>query len=177
MRTLVLRNALIFMLALVLVSVTGCGADSGESDTATGTATSSGDVPAGQEAETPATAETEVSGMSDGFPADVPVHPGTVTGYEPMQVTDTTTVHQLTVESKASFEDVVDWYQNSLPTGWSVGYFEDIDDEGVEAKIALDGGDYTPASPDGLGGGALVGVQADDGTTLIVTTVTVMGTP
>ena len=175
MRTLLLRNALIFMLALVLVSATGCGADSGESDA--GTTTSSGDVPAEQEADMPATAETEVSGMPDGFPADVPVHPGTVTGYEPMQVTDTTTVHQLTVESKASFEDVVDWYQTALPAGWSVGYFEDIDDEGVEAKIALDGGDYTPASPDGLGGGVLVGVQADDDTTLIVTTVTVMGTP
>jgi hypothetical protein len=115
--------------------------------------------------------------MPTGFPSDVPVHPGTVVAYDPIQVTDTTTVHQLSVETAASFEDVTGWYQTALPAGWSVGYFEDVDDEGAEAKIALDGGDYTPADPDGVGGGVLVGVQAYESTTLIVTTVTVMGSP
>lgn len=67
--------------------------------------------------------------------------------------------------------------QTSLPPGWSVGYFEDVDNGGAEAKIALDGGDYTPASPDGMGGGVLVGVFVNDDATLIVTTVSTITAP
>ena len=115
--------------------------------------------------------ETEVTGMPDGFPSDVPVHPGTVTAYEPMEITETTTVHQLTVQTAASYEDVLEWYQSRLPEGWSVGFFENEDGE---AKIALNGGDYTPANPDGNGGGVLVGVMEGSKTTFVVT-VTVMG--
>jgi hypothetical protein len=114
-------------------------------------------------------AETEVSGMPAEFPADVPVHPGTVTVYDPMKVTDSTTVHQLTVETTASLDDVVEWYKTKLPEGWSVGFAETKDGE---AKIALNGGDYTPAKADTKGGGVLVGVSSGD-KTIIVVTVTV----
>lgn len=120
-----------------------------------------------------APAETEVSGMPAEFPSDVPVHPGTVAGYEPMKVTESTTVHQLTVESTASFDDVMEWYETQLPAGWSVGFLEEDGDGGQEGKIALNGGSYAPASADGLGGGVIVGVFEGD-RTRIVTTVTVM---
>lgn len=169
------RVALLILIALLVASLAACGgSDADES----GTDTSSQDAattesPSDQETPT----ETEVVGMPAEFPADVPVHPGTVTEYDPMDVTETSTVHQLYVESQASFDDVVAWYQNSLPSGWSVGYFESEDNQGMEAKIALDGGDYTPADPEGMGGGVLVGVFDIDDVTLIVTTVTVMEAP
>jgi hypothetical protein len=118
-----------------------------------------------------AAAETGVSGMPAEFPADVPVHPGTVTAYNPMKVTDTTTVHQLTVQTTASFDDVIAWYKSQLPSGWSVGYLEAEDGQGW---IALNGGSYAPANPDRKGGGVLVGVSTGDKTEIVVT-VTVMG--
>ncbi|MBN1629311.1 MAG: hypothetical protein JW990_06095 [Thermoleophilia bacterium] len=121
-----------------------------------------------------AQAETDVSGMPDGFPTDVPVHPGTVTAYDPMEVTETTTVHQLTVDSTASFDNVIAWYESQLPAGWSVGFLEQEGESGNrEGKIALTDGDYSAASPDGRGGGVIIGVFEGD-TTQIVTTVTVM---
>ncbi len=112
--------------------------------------------------------------MPAGFPSDVPVHPGTVTAYDPMVVTESTTVHQLTVESVASFDDVIAWYKTQLPAGWTVGFVATEGESGSrESKIALNGGNYAPASPDGMGGGVLVGVFEGD-TTSIVSTVTVM---
>jgi hypothetical protein len=174
MRDVMRRSSLLVMAMLIVLSIAACsGADTTETDFSA----SSGDTPAEQAADQPATAETEVVGMPAEFPADVPVHPGTVTEYDPMEVTENSTVHQLYVESQASFDDVVAWYQNSLPSGWSVGYFESEDNQGMEAKIALDGGDYTPADPEGVGGGVLVGVFENDDATLIVTTVAVMETP
>ena len=174
MRAFVLRGVIVAASFLLVVSLAGCG----ESDTAgPDTGSSSGDAPAAQPAEQPATAETEVAGMPAEFPADVPVHPGTVTEYDLIGVTDLSTIHQLYVESKTSFDDVVAWYQTSLPPGWSVGYFESRDRQGMEAKIALDGGDYPPADPEGVGGGVLVGVFDNDDATLIVTTVNVVTTP
>jgi len=116
-------------------------------------------------------AETEVSGMPGEFPKDVPVHPGTVTAYEPVKATDTTTVHQLTLVTAASMDDVIEWYKTKLPSGWSVGFLEEKDGQ---AKIALNGGSYTPADPDGMGGGVLLGLQEGDKTTIVIT-VTVMG--
>jgi hypothetical protein len=118
-----------------------------------------------------ARAQTEVSGLPADFPADVPLHPGTVTDYQKTEVTASATVYQLTIETTASLDDVVAWYQTQLPAGWSVGYSEAGDGE---AKVALTGGSYTPASPDGLGGGVIIGVLAGD-KTQVVTTVTVMG--
>jgi hypothetical protein len=167
----VLKAVIILGLTLAVMTVPACGsADTGES----------GEIEPAEEntpVGTGAAAETEVIGMPAGFPSDVPVHPGKVVAYDPIQVTDTTTVHQLSVETAASFDDVATWYQTALPAGWSAGYFENVGEQGVEAKIALDGGGYTPADPDGVGGGVLVGVQAYESTTLIVTTVTVMGSP
>jgi hypothetical protein len=115
-------------------------------------------------------AETEVAGMPAEFPTDIPVHPGKVTAYEHTKVTNTTTVHQLTVRTASSFDEVVEWYKTKLPAGWSVGFIEVKDGE---AKIALNGGDYAPASPDGRGGGVIIGVLEGD-TIEIVTTATVM---
>jgi hypothetical protein len=115
-------------------------------------------------------AETEVAGMPAEFPTDIPVHPGKVTAYEHTKVTDTTTVHQLTVKTASSFDEVIEWYKTKLPAGWSVGFIE-VDDG--EAKIALNGGDYAPASPDGRGGGVIIGILEGD-TIEIVTTATVM---
>jgi len=167
-----LRRVVLFALAAALVvTLSGCGASQAESPDSDGPASG---TPAESADEASEPAETEVVGMPDGFPSDVPVHPGTVVEYDPMEVTDTTTVHQLKVESSASFDDVIKWYETSLPAGWSVGYLEDVDGEGIEAKIALDGGDYAPASPEGMGGGVLVGVDAGGEKTLIVTTVTVV---
>jgi len=97
-------------------------------------------------------AETEVVGLPAEFPADVPVHPGTVTNYEAIEVTESTTVYQLTVKTTAAIDNVIEWYQNELPSGWSVGFFEK---EGREGKIALNGGGYTPADPNGRGGALL----------------------
>lgn len=174
MRTFVRCSTALMVSLLLIVSLTACG----ESDTTEpDTGSSSGDASAEQQADQPGTAETEVVGMPAEFPQDVPVHPGTVTEYDLIGVTDFSTIHQLYVESKASFDDVVEWYQTSLPPGWSVGYFESRDRQGMEAKIALDGGDYPPADPEGVGGGVLVGVFDNDNATLIVTTVNVMTTP
>jgi hypothetical protein len=170
------RRAVVLILTVLLAtSLAACGgSDADESNT---DASSQDTATTGSPADQDTPAETEVVGMPAEFPADVPVHPGTVTEYDPIGVTESSTVHQLYVESKASFDDVVAWYRNDLPAGWSVGYFESEDNQGMEAKIALDGGDYTPADPEGVGGGVLVGVFANDDATLIVTTVTVMGTP
>ncbi|MDF1543423.1 MAG: hypothetical protein P1P71_09960 [Anaerosomatales bacterium] len=169
------RGTLLFIAALLVSSLSACGgSDADEADTG-GSSQGAATTEPVSDPETPA--ETEVVGMPAGFPADVPVHPGTVTEYDPIAVTDTSTVHQLYVESQSSFDDVVAWYQTSLPSGWSVGYFESEDNQGMEAKIALDGGDYTPVDPEGVGGGVLVGVFENDDATLIVTTVTVMEAP
>jgi hypothetical protein len=46
--------------------------------------------------------ETEISGIPVEFPSDAPVHPGVVTAYEATKVTESTTVHQLTVRTTAS---------------------------------------------------------------------------
>jgi hypothetical protein len=109
--------------------------------------------------------ETEVSGMPAEFPSDIPVHPGTVTAYDPMEVTESTTVHQLTVESVASFDDVIAWYKTQLPAGWSVGFLKESGESGSrEGKIALNGGSYAPANPDRLGGGLIIGVFEGDTT-------------
>jgi hypothetical protein len=117
--------------------------------------------------------ETGVSGMPAEFPSDIPVHPGTVTAYDPMVVTESTTVHQLTVESVASFDEVIAWYKTQLPAGWAVGFLKESGERGSrEGKIALNGGDYAPANADRLGGGLLIGVFERD-TTEIVITVTV----
>jgi len=169
------RSAVLILTILLVASLAACGgSDSDESDTSA----SSQDAATTESSTDPETpAETEVIGMPAEFPADVPVHPGTVTEYDPMEVTENTTMHQLYVKSQASFDDVVAWYQNDLPSGWSVGYFESRDRQGMEAKIALDGGDYPPADPEGVGGGVLVGVFDNDDATLIVTTVAVMETP
>lgn len=159
------------ILALMLTMLPACSSgDTTESDTSPATQSESADTST-EEAAKPV--ETEVTGMPAEFPADVPVHPGTVTAYEPTEVTASTTVHQLTVESSASFDEVVAWYENELPQGWSVGFLEQKDESGREGKIALNGGTYTPASENGLGGGVLVGVFEGDATQ-IVTTVTVM---
>lgn len=174
MRTFLSRGVVLMASLLLVASLAGCG-ESGTAEPDTGSP--GGDAPAEQPADPPAPAETEVIGMPAEFPADVPVHPGTVTEYDPIGVTDFSTIHQLYVESQASFEGVVAWYQNELPSGWSVGYFESRDRQGMEAKIALDGGDYPPADPEGVGGGVLVGVFDNDDATLIVTTVNVMTTP
>lgn len=117
-----------------------------------------------------AEAETDVIGRPADFPADVPLYPGTVTDYVPMPVTETVTVHQLVLQTTASLDDVIEWYNTKLPSGWSVGFLEK---DGGQAKIALTGGSYTPASPDGLGGGVLVGLEEGD-KTIISVTVTVM---
>ena len=143
-------------------------AESGQDEPQAGTTSAASDAPTAS-TEGGAQSETEVIDLPDGFPSDVPVHPGTVTAYDPMEVTETMTVHQLTVESVASFEDVIAWYESELPAGWSVGFLEK---EGGEAKVALNGGSYTPASPDGRGGGVIIGVFEGD-KTQIVTTVTV----
>ena len=103
-------------------------------------------------------------------PVGHPGAPGHGDGVREDEVTDTTTVHQLTVRTASSFDEVVEWYKTKLPAGWSVGFIE-VDDG--EAKIALNGGDYAPASPDGRGGGVIIGVFEGD-TTEIVTTATVM---
>jgi hypothetical protein len=116
-------------------------------------------------------AETELTGKPADFPSDIPVHPGTVTSYEKTEVTKSDIVHQLTVETTASLDDVVVWYQTKLPIGWSVSFSEVGDGE---AKIALSGGSYAPASPDGLGGGVIIGVFQGDKTEIAIT-VTVMG--
>jgi len=169
------RVALLVLTVLLLASLAACGgSETGGTDTdASSQDTATNDSP--DEQELPV--ETEVAGMPAEFPADVPVHPGKVTEYDLVGVTDFSTIHQLYVESQASFDDVVAWYQNELPPGWSVGYFESRDRQGMEAKIALDGGDYPPADPEGVGGGVLVGVFDNDDATLIVTTVNVMTTP
>jgi hypothetical protein len=174
--------AVVIMMACV--ALVGCGGGDDQSapgePTTVQNETAVTDSSDGAQAETVtsgadgARVETGVSGMPDGFPADVPVHPGTVTAYDPMEVTESTTVHQLTVESAASFDDVIAWYKTQLPAGWSVGFLETEGDSGSrEGKIALNGGSYTPASADGLGGGVLIGVLEGDKTE-IVCTVTVM---
>jgi hypothetical protein len=186
MRAIVRAGLLAAIIMLVCGALLGCGGgddQSGPGEPTTKQSQSAG-TDSGQDAapaDTQASdsssgadgaqAETEVSGMPAEFPADVPVHPGTVTAYEKTEVTESTTVHQLTVESVASFDDVIAWYETQLPAGWSVGFFET---EGGEAKIALNGGSYAPANPDGRGGGVLIGVFEGD-KTRIVTTVTVMG--
>ena len=114
--------------------------------------------------------ETAVSGMPADFPADIPVHPGTVTAYDKTEVTKSTTVHQLTVKTTASLADVIAWYKTQLPAGWSVGFLEEKDGQ---AKIALNGGSYAPASPEGRGGGVIIGLFEGDGTQ-IVTSATAM---
>ncbi len=162
------------ILALMLTLLPACSSGDDQAADTAEPATEQSESAAAETEPASEPAETEVTGMPAEFPADVPVHPGTVTIYEPMEVTDSTTVHQLTVESSASFDDVIAWYENELPQGWTVGYLEQDDASGREAKIALNGGNYTPASEDGLGGGVLVGVFEGD-TTQIVTTVTVMG--
>lgn len=160
-----------WLVAIVILASTvvlGCGGGDDQSDPAEPAATTT-------QTDSAAQTETEVTGMPAGFPGDVPVHPGTVTAYDPMEVTESTTVHQLTVESMTSFDDVISWYESQLPEGWSVGFLEQEGEDGSrEGKIALNGGDYAPASPDGRGGGVIVGVFEGD-TTQIVTTVTVMG--
>ncbi|MFU8891228.1 MAG: hypothetical protein ACNA76_06165 [Anaerosomatales bacterium] len=169
------RGAVLFIAALLVASLSACGGSAADDANTDEPSQDAATTEPAADSETPA--ETELVGMPAGFPADVPVHPGTVTEYDPIAVTDTSTVHQLYVESQSSFDDVVAWYQGSLPSGWSVGYFESEDNQGMEAKIALDGGDYTPADPEGVGGGVLVGVFENDDATLIVTTVTVMEAP
>ena len=169
------------LLAMIIVLATaalfGCGGGDDQSNLGEPTTLQSGGTGTDSTqngAQTETQAETEVSGMPAGFPSDVPVHPGTVTAYDPMEVTETTTVHQLTVESVASFDDVLAWYETRLPAGWSVGFLEKSGDSGSrEGKIALNGGSYTPASPDGNGGGVLIGVFEGDKTEIVVT-VTVM---
>lgn len=168
MHTLIRSLTIALVISVVALSLAACG-EGGETAETDDTGTNPGGAQSA--------AETEVLGMPAEFPADIPVHPGTVTSYEPTQVTDTTVVHQLYVESRASFAEVVQWYQTSLPADWSVGYFEDVDNEGDEAKIALDGPGYTDADPEGVGGGVLVGVFANDDATLIVTTVAIMESP
>ncbi len=161
--------------AIVLACATlfGCGGGDGQSDLSV--ATTVQDESAGTDstqngAQTGAQAETEVAGMPAEFPADVPVHPGTVTAYDPMVVTESTTVHQLTVESVASFDNVIEWYKTQLPAGWSVGFLEESGDGGSrEGKVALNGGNYAPASSSGLGGGVLIGVFEGDKTEIVVT--------
>jgi len=166
-----------WLVAIVILASTvvlGCGGGDDQSDPAEPAATTTQTDSAAQ-TDGAAQTETEVTGMPAGFPGDVPVHPGTVTAYDPMEVTESTTVHQLTVESMTSFDDVISWYESQLPEGWSVGFLEQEGEDGSrEGKIALNGGDYAPASPDGRGGGVIVGVFEGD-TTQIVTTVTVMG--
>ncbi|MDO8848259.1 MAG: hypothetical protein Q7W51_07745 [Coriobacteriia bacterium] len=166
------RASVVLIVALALVALPGCaGDDESGLDQPSATQNESAETGTGQDQ---AQAETEVSGRPAEFPNDVPVHPGTVTAYDPMAVTESTTVHQLTVESAASFDDVIAWYETELPAGWSVGFLEQDDESGGrEGKIALNGGSYTPASPEGLGGGVIIGVFEGD-TTQIVTTVTVM---
>ncbi len=167
------RASVVLIVALALAALPGCGGGDDESgldqpSTAQNEGAETGTAQGESEA------ETEVSGRPAEFPGDVPVHPGTVTAYDPMAVTESTTVHQLTVESAASFDDVIAWYESELPAGWSVGFMEQDGESGSrEGKIALDGGSYTPASPEGLGGGVIIGVFEGD-TTQIVTTVTVM---
>lgn len=139
--------------------------------TAQAQTTSPSETTAATTGESSAQTETEVSGMPADFPSDVPVHPGTVTDFVKTEVTKTMIVYQLTVDTSASLDDVIEWYKTKLPSGWSVGYESK---EGDEAKIALNGGDYTPAKADGRGGGVLVGL-AKGAKTRIVTTVTVMG--
>lgn len=166
----------LMVMVLMLALLPGC-AGSGDRTDSDEPVAEQGETAETDSGEAAAEPETEVTGMPEGFPADVPVHPGNVSLYEPMEVTEDTTVHQLTVESSASFDDVIAWYDNDLPAGWSVGFLE-ADDDGSdrEGKIALNGGSYTPASEDGLGGGVLIGVFEGE-PTVIVTTVTVMGAP
>ena len=183
-RSLYVTVAVLVVLCSLL---SGCGGDNEQAGsgqpastqqaatTTPGSATAPNDAAAPNDATTvstkaPTQAETEVAGMPAEFPADVPVHAGTVTDYEHTKVTDSTSVHQLTVQTKASFAEVVQWYQTQLPADWSVGFIEE--DDGV-AKIALNGGDYAPASADGRGGGVIIGVFEGERTE-IVTTVTVM---
>ena len=95
---------------LVSAAVVGCGgADDQAGNGGPTSTTAQTQATAADSGQDEPQAETEVIGMPDGFPSDVPVHPGTVTAYDPMQVTETITVHQLTVESVASFEDVIAW--------------------------------------------------------------------
>ena len=112
MHMLVRKGVLALVLALALVSVTAC-------DTTDTTGPDSTEQPGSTPADQTSVPNTEVSGMPVGFPADVPVHPGTVTSYEPTQVTDTAMVHQLMVESQAPFDEVTKWYRTSLPAGWT----------------------------------------------------------
>lgn len=158
------------------IALSGCAANDQADEPATGAgehgvATASSATPS-PTASLPETGLAE--SLPDGFPADVPVHPGTVTAYEAIQVTDAATVHQLTVETAASFDEVLSWYQNHLPAGWSVGFQEVEGLTGArEGKIALTGGTYAPADPGGMGGGVIIGLF-EAVTTEIVTTVTVM---
>lgn len=178
-----MRNAcrfglLVAIMLLASVALVACGGGDDENGSGASTTMKNGTTVQSQttaqsatteantETSAGAPAETEVTGMPDGFPSDVPIHPGTVTAYEPMEVTDTTTIHQLTVQTTASYGAVLDWYQSELPAGWSVGFFEDEDGE---AKIALNGGDYTSANSDGNGGGVLIGVMDGSKTTFVVT--------
>jgi hypothetical protein len=169
----------VVILVLVSAVAVGCGGDDpGGGGTATTQSEATMQDQTTQRSETTAVdsgqgeaqVETEVTGMPADFPSDIPVHPGTVTAYEKIDVTESMTVYQLTVNTRASLDDVMEWYQTQLPAGWSVGFSEK---DGDEAKIALNGGDYAPADPDGGGGGVIVGVFAGD-TTEIVTTATVM---
>jgi hypothetical protein len=181
MRTMWRVGLLAAIVTLACAALVACGGGDDQSNPGEPTTVrnASADEGAGTDstqggAQSGAKAETEVSGMPAGFPSDVPVHPGTVTAYVPTEVTESTTIHQLTVESAASFDDVMAWYKTQLPTGWSVGFVATEGEKGSrEGKIALTGGSYTPASPDGKGGGVIVGVFESD-TTEIVSTVTVM---
>jgi hypothetical protein len=163
----VLTAALILATSAVLLGCGGGNAQSGVDEPTT----MQSDTTAVESGQDGAQAETELIGRPAGFPSDIPVHPGTVTAYSPMKVTESTTVHQLTVQTAASLADVVKWYKTKLPAGWSVGFSEVGDGE---AKIALTGGSYTPASPDGMGGGVIIGLFQGDKTEITIT-VTVMG--
>jgi len=173
MRAIWRVGVLAAIIALMCMALFGCsGADNqGNVGKPTTGQTKTAGTDSGQNG---AQAETEVSKMPAGFPSDVPVHPGTVTAYDPIKVTASTTVHQLTVESAASFDDVIAWYKTQLPAGWSVGFLKQDGESGSrEGKISLTGGSYTPADPDGQGGGVIIGILEGD-TTKVVTTVTEM---
>ncbi len=171
-------GSIVLAFALASALLTACGGDEKKSDTSSSSATESETGDNSGDGGAPAANETEVTGLPAEFPADVPVHPGTVVDSTITEITETATSYQISVDSQASYDDVVAWYQTMLPAGWSVGFFEEGDNYagGREAKIALNGGDYTPAGEDGLGGGVLVGVVEGD-VTRIFTTVTDMGTP
>jgi hypothetical protein len=52
--------------------------------------------------------------------ADVPLHRGTVVDYQKTEVTASATGYQLTIETTASLDDVVAWYQTQAVTAVTV---------------------------------------------------------